>query len=120
MAKNARRIVANKQNGISFQTVSLVTTKGKIIEDIPRITKILIILLPRTLPRAIWVFPWMLAKIFTISSGAEVPKATTVNPIIKSETLSFFAIAEAPSTRKSAPLIRKINPIINSMYTNTL
>ena len=35
---------------------------------------------------------------FTISSGAEVPKETMVNPMAKSEMFFFFAMAEAPFT----------------------
>jgi len=52
-AKIPKRTVANTQNGICFQTVSSVTTKGKIIDEIPRINKIFIILLPMILPIAI-------------------------------------------------------------------
>jgi hypothetical protein len=47
---------------------------------------------------------------FTISSGADVPKDTTVKPIIKSLRPTRFAIDEAPSTSQSAPLISRMNP----------
>lgn len=52
-----------------------------------------------------------LVIIFTNNSGADVPKATTVNPIARSETFNLRAIDIDPSTRKSAPLIIKINPM---------
>jgi len=40
-----------------------------------------------------------------------VPKATIVSPITKFDILYFLAIEEAPSTKKSAPLIKHIKPI---------
>ena len=51
---------------------------------------------------------------FITNSGAEVPKATIVKPITRSETLFFLAKAEAPSTSQFAPKIRPAKPkIIN-------
>ena len=110
-----KRRAAKRLKGISFHTVPLVTVSGKIIEEIPRIKKTLAILLPKTLPTAMPVFPLMLAIMFTNNSGEEVPKATTVNPITRSDIFSVFAIDDAPSTRKSAPLIRNMNPAISSI-----
>ena len=46
----------------------------------------------------------------TASSGADVPKATIVSPIIIFGILKFCAIEDAPSTNKSAPFISSINP----------
>ena len=43
-------------------------------------------------------------------SGADVPNATMVSPIIRGETPQFLASAEAPKTNLSAPQIRPINP----------
>ena len=43
-------------------------------------------------------------------SGADVPNATMVRPIIKGETPKFRASAEAPCTNLSAPQINPINP----------
>src|SRR3989344_1082861 len=82
----------------------------------PRISRILAMLLPKILPMAISVLPWMLAKILTINSGADVPNATMVSPITKAEMPNFLAIDEAPSTKKSAPLTRKANPAIRKIY----
>jgi len=57
------------------------------------------------------VCPFHTDIIFTKNSGAEVPKATTVSPIIKLESQNFAAIPDAPSISISAHLIRKINQI---------
>lgn len=62
---------------------------------------------------AISLLPLMAAVILTAASGALVPKATIVNPIIKGEILKNLAIDEAPETKVSAPFINSINPIIN-------
>jgi hypothetical protein len=53
---------------------------------------------------------------FTNISGDDVPNDTTVNPITRSEIWNRLAIDEAPSTRKSALLMRSINPIMRSTY----
>ncbi len=63
---------------------------------------------------AISELPFKLAVMFTDNSGRDVPKATTVNPITRSEIWSFLAKDEPPSTRKSAPLITRMKPTINS------
>ena len=47
---------------------------------------------------------------FTTSSGADVPKATMVRPIIKSDTLYFLAMAVAPLINQFAPRIRQTKP----------
>jgi hypothetical protein len=67
---------------------------------------------------AISVVPLTLATILTNNSGVEVPKATTVNPMTRSETFNRLAMDEAPSTRRPAPLINKTNPIIRKIYGN--
>jgi hypothetical protein len=59
------------------------------------------------------VFPLILEMMFTNNSGLDVPNATTVRPITKSETLNLLAIEEAPATRKSAPFISKMNPTMS-------
>lgn len=56
-------------------------------------------------------YPFTDAIIFTTNSGAEVPNATIVKPITKSDTLYFLANAEAPSTSQFAPKIRETNPV---------
>ena len=56
----------------------------------PKTNRILAILDPTTLPRAKPGEPLNVALIATISSGADVPKATTVNDISKAETLNLL------------------------------
>ena len=82
--------------------------------------RILIILLPMTLPRSISVFPEISADIETASSGAPVPKATMVRPIICFDTLKFEATLEAPDTNQSAPLMRSMNPTMSIMICRNI
>ena len=72
--------------------------------------KILKILEPTMLPSDTSSTPAMDADILTAASGNEVPNATTVNPMTKLDTLKNFAIDDAPSTNKSAPLTSKTKP----------
>ena len=53
------------------------------------------------------------AVTLTAHSGRLVPMATTVMPIMMDGTLKRFATLALPSTKKSAPFIRKIKPTIN-------
>ena len=69
----------------------------------PRIKPRLKILEPITLPMDISVCCDIAALMVTANSGADVPKATTVSPIIKSDTFRVCAISEAESTSQSAP-----------------
>jgi hypothetical protein len=86
------------------------TDNGITKAKIPRIKKVLAILLPKIFPMAISALPLQLAKILIINSGTEVPKATMVSPITSEDTPNLRAKEEAPSTKKSAPFIRKIKP----------
>jgi len=90
-------------------------TKGNIIAEIQRINNIFAILLPKTLPIAIAVFPVALAKRFTTNSGIDVPKATIVSQITIEEILALLAIDTEPSTSKSAPLIKNTNQTANNI-----
>ena len=69
----------------SIQT-SLPTVNGLITPDTPKINKILKILDPITLPKAISFSPFFAATALVTSSGSEVPTATTVNPTTKPTT----------------------------------
>jgi len=53
------------------------------------------------------------AVTLTAHSGRLVPMATMVIPMIIEGIRRRFATAELPSTKKSAPLISRTNPIIN-------
>lgn len=100
--------------GSSFLTVSLLTLIGQMSAATPIRSRTLIILLPMTLPSSMSVEPDARELIDTASSGALVPKATTVRPIRVLLTLKFVAMEEAPETSQSAPLIRMIKPAISS------
>lgn len=67
-------------------------------------------LLPMMFPTARSEAPSRFARRLMKSSGREVPRATMVRPMRISEAFSFFAMAEAPSTKNSAPLKRVKNP----------
>ena len=77
---------------------------------------------PRDLPPA----PIGAAEVLTANSGALVPNATMVSPMITLGTRKVRAKAELPSTKKSAPLISATKPsssntiFQNKVNTNTL
>jgi len=70
---------------------------------------------PITFEIAIWELPFKEEIKLTTNSGAEVQKATIVNPITKLEIPNFFAILQAHSTNISAHLIKNINQIISKI-----
>ena len=78
---------------------------------IPNIKRILNMFDPITLPSAMSVLSFNALVKDTTSSGADVPKATIVNPITMGAILNRAARLDAPSTRKSAPLTSIIKPI---------
>ena len=86
---------------------------GAIKEEIPSISSIFAILEPMILPSARPLLPLKLALRLTANSGAEVPKLTTVSPMIMSESPVRFAKAAEAPTNISAPLINNTNPIAN-------
>ena len=90
-------------------------TKGTKIAVHPKANKRLNKFDPKTFPNVMSLLPFSEADILTASSGALVPNDTIVSPIITVGTPSFLAIFEAPSTKRSAPLISKRNPIIRNM-----
>ena len=65
---------------------------------------------PTTLPNAISGDPFSTAATETIISGAEVPKATTVNPTISGGRPSRSDMATAPRTRNSPPTTSATSP----------
>ena len=72
---------------------------GKITPAIPKIRKVLAMLLPIIFP--IIISGWFLNEEIklTTSSGPEVPKETSVNPRIILGILYRFPIAAVPETR---------------------
>ena len=57
------------------------------------------------------------ALMVTANSGADVPKATTVSPITKSDTFRVCAISEAESTNQSAPFQSMITEMITRIQS---
>ena len=69
----------------------------------PRTIQILKILLPIILPTRSPVSPRLAALMVVMSSGSEVPKATTVSEMMRSVIPMVLAIVEAELTTSSAP-----------------
>ncbi len=82
------------------------------IQETPNIKAILEIFDPTTVPIAILSLWFKTEEIPTKISGADVPRATTVKPMVNSFTPNFFANTEELSTNLSAPHIKiaKENP----------
>lgn len=108
------------QMGISLRIVSLRMASGRIKAARPRISKILRMLEPMTLPSTMSVEPAARALMETASSGAEVPKAMMVRPMRVLDTLKLVAVEAAPSTKKSAPLMSKTKPTMSKTICKTI
>lgn len=75
---------------------------------------------PKTLLIAIDVAPLNAAFKLTNSSGNEVVKDTTVNPIIILDNFNLEDNATETRTRYSPPISKKIKPIIKSRISTTI
>ena len=113
-SKMIRAVEIKSRSGSSLETVSFWTLMGRMIAAMPISNSTLMILLPITLPTKMSVLPLIREENETASSGAPVPKATIVRPIRSLLTLKLEATEDAPSTSQSAPLIRKMKPIISN------
>ena len=104
--------VMETMNGISVLTDFGSICIGLIRTQIAKTRAMLATLLPMTFPRAISGSGTSLraAERLTMSSGADVPKATIVRPITRGLILKSAAILEAPSTSQSAENQSKITP----------
>jgi hypothetical protein len=76
----------------------------------PNTRRIFEILLPTTFPRAISGCPCIAACKLTSNSGAEVPKATIVSPMIPLGILKCRAMVTLLSTRNFPLANKRINP----------
>ena len=63
------------------------------------------------------LLPERAALILTDASGALVPIATMVSPMITLGTLRILAREELPSTKKSAPFINSTKPMSSNKYS---
>ena len=88
----------------------LETTRGVMEADMPRIKRMLNMLLPTTLPRDMSALPDRPAMTLTASSGELVPKATIVSPITRGDIPTSTASFDAPRTNASAPAMSRISP----------
>ena len=112
--RTIRMVEIRRSKGSSLLTVPFLMRMGRMRAPIPTRRRILVILLPMTLPRSMSVVPLISEEIETASSGAPVPKAMMVRPIKSLLTLKCEAVELAPSISQSAPLMRIINPITRS------
>ena len=104
-------------SGRSRFKMSLLVEKAAIKAHMPTTTSPLKMLDPMTLLRAISLLPLSAALMLTEASGALVPMATIVSPMITLGTRRSRAREELPSTKKSAPLIRSTKPTTNHTYS---
>lgn len=91
--------VINIINGISKRVVFFCTVNVDINAVIPRIRNMFAIFEPTTLPIAIAFEPANADDTLIAASGALVPMATTVKPIMIGEIFNRAAIADEPSTK---------------------
>ena len=85
--------------GMSFFRFSRVMSMGRSRAVRPRMSSVLKMLEPTTLPMAISALPCAAPMKLTTISGAEVPMPTMVSPMTNSLRPKRRATAEAPSTR---------------------
>lgn len=120
LTSTRKRRLVRMTIGRSKNLVVRESTIGNIQELTQRMRNIFAIFDPSTLPIAISVFPEILARIETMSSGILVPTATIVRPIIAWDIQNFFAIDTDPSTRAFPQKVRRISPKITEKIENTI
>ena len=115
-SKLKKKISIDRQmiKGTSILTSCSETFNGEISAATPSMNRTLKTLLPTTLPMTIDEFPEREALIPTASSGALVPKATIVRPMIKGGIPKAAAINELCFTRKLAPITSSAKPVIDN------
>ena len=120
MASSISSTEAPTENGISFFTVERLMVIGATMAAQPTMSMAFIVLLPTTLPTARSGVPLMADIRLTNSSGADVPAATIVRPMIISGTFMRRASADAPSVSRSAPLSTSATPIMIYTMSKTI
>lgn len=118
--RKTKPTVVRRSRGSSFEIVFRLILMGLINAATPIKSKMLMILLPMTLPSSMSVLPSIMEVMETASSGAPVPKATMVRPINCLDILKLEATLEAPSTSQSAPLIKITKPPMRSKTCNNI
>ena len=120
MEKGMERIMDKKTVGIIHTTpatiASLTALAGEVLGSSVKVVNILDdSILPDMM--AEHEVEFVRRERLTASSGALVPKATIVRPMIMLGTLRSFAREELPSTKKSAPLINNRKPVTSHIYS---
>ena len=113
--KSRRMTVTARVEGISLLRFPSVIDTGIRAAVMPRMKRVLNIFEPMTLPTDMSALPCRAPVRLTTSSGQDVPKPTTVRPMTNSLTPAFLAIAEAPSTSRSAPRTMSPRPASSKM-----
>lgn len=105
--------VMRMENGKSLYIRDFSTFIGAIAHAAPPTKSRFTMFEPTTFPKAI-PSTYLIAEVrLTASSGRLVPKETIVRPITTDGILKIRAIAELPSTKKSAPLTSRTKPTTN-------
>jgi hypothetical protein len=102
---------APTMSGTSMRTIFWATTSPPpMAAAVPSTSRTLAMFEPTTLPTAMPGSPRPAEPMLTASSGAEVPKATTVSPTTTGDRPKRTATRPAPRTRTSAPPMRATTP----------
>ena len=110
-ANSHNTIVASINTAMSIIWKLSGVTEPKIATGRPNTIQILKMLLPTILPISNSVSPLRAALIVVTSSGREVPSATTVRAIIRSEMPILVAMLEAELTTNSLPPATPARPM---------
>ena len=119
MQSNKSSTEAATEKGMSRLTVERLMTIGATMAETPTMSMAFIVLEPTTLPTARSGVSLRAETTLTKSSGAEVPAATMVSPMMISGTFSLRASEAAPSVRRSAPQRTSATPMtMNKNWSN--
>ena len=111
--------VASNRSSISLRTNRLCMVSGAITAAAPRTRARLLMFDPTTLPKARSVAPRAAPTTLTTSSGALVPKATSVSATIMRGTPCRCATADAPRTSSVPPPSSNTIPTIRPAASTT-
>ena len=98
--------------GMSRRVCCRSIAKGRMAAVMPRISRVLQIFDPITLPKAMSPLPLRADEMLMNSSGDDVPMPMMVKPMMKLLRCAFLAIATDESTRTLAPSKSKPRPAI--------
>ena len=112
-ASTAIRIDVAIAKGMSRSVCSRLMVKGKMAAVAPRMSKVLQMFEPITLPNAMSPCPVIADDRLMNNSGDEVPIPIMVNPIMKLLKWAFLAIATVESTSTLAPTSNNVSPMMS-------